>query len=133
LIAFDTNVLVRLMVEDEAAQVRRARRLLDEAVEREERIFVSDVVLSELEWVLETAYEVPRNRILAAISALVGDERFGFADRRRVTTALGLYHKGKGDLADYLLGLHGEDAGARTTFTFDRDLRDDERFTLVPE
>ena len=51
-------------------------------------------------------------------------------DPRRVTTALSSYQRGKGDLADYLLGLRGEEAGVRTTFTFDRALRGDERFTL---
>jgi len=47
------------------------------------------------------------------------------------TTALDLYQHGKGDLADYLLGLGGEDAGARTTYTFDRGLRGDSRFTVA--
>jgi len=120
------------MVEDDAAQARRARRVIDDAAGRDDKIYVSDIVLCELEWVLGSAYAVPRREILGALNALVGDERYTFEDRQRATSALTLYQRGKGDLADYLLGLQGELAGARTTYTFDRDLRDDARFSLVP-
>jgi predicted nucleic-acid-binding protein len=131
MIGFDTNLVVRLMVGDDATQARRARKLLEEAAERDEQVLISDIVLSELEWVLEAAYKVPRPRILAALNALIAEDRFCFEDRHRVATALHLYQQGKGDLADYLIGLRSEAAGARTTFTFDRDLSNDSRFTVV--
>ena len=131
MIGFDTNVVVRLMVEDDDAQVRRARKLLEEAAEADEPVFISDVVISELEWVLEAAYKVPRLRILAALNELLADGRFSFEDRHRVTSALKLYQQGKGDLADYLIGLRADELGVRTTFTFDRDLRGEARFTVV--
>jgi predicted nucleic-acid-binding protein len=131
MIAFDTNLVVRLMVEDDERQAERARKLLEEAAERDEKVFLCDIVLSELEWVLESAYGVPRRRILAAVGALLGDGRFCFEDARLLNTALELYRQGKGDLSDYLLGLHGETVGARTTYTFDRGLRGDSRFTAA--
>ena len=131
MIAFDTNLVVRLMVEDDARQAERSRRLLEDAAERDEPVFLSDIVLSEIEWVLDSAYDVPRKRILAAVGALLTDGRFCFEDARRVKIALDLYLQGKGDLSDYLLGLQGETAGARTTYTFDRGLRGDSRFTVV--
>lgn len=131
MISFDTNLVVRLMVEDDAAQVQRARTLLEEAAERDDQVLISDIVLSGLEWVLEAAYKAPRQRILAALNVLLADSRFCFEDRHRVATALNLYQQGKADLADYLIGLRSEAAGARTTFTFDRGLSDDSRFTVV--
>lgn len=132
MIGFDTNLVVRLLVEDDPRQLRRVRRLLAEATERDETVWIGDLVLCELEWVLESAYGVRRPDLLLALSALVADERFGFEDRERVRRALALYQAGRGDLSDYLLGLGAEEAGARTTFTFDRALRGDARFTPVP-
>ena len=38
---------------------------------------------------------------------------------------------GKADLSDYLIGLRGRELGASTTYTFDRALKSDPRFTLV--
>ena len=131
MIAFDTNVVVRLMVEDDEAQARRAQRLLGGAVERGERVLITDIVLCELEWVLDSAYKVPRRRILAAVQALAGDPRFGFESAARLAQALDRYQQGTGDLSDYLLGLAGRDAGASTTYTFDRERRREEPFTAI--
>jgi predicted nucleic-acid-binding protein len=49
--AVDTNIVVRYLVNDSAAQAARARRL----VERED-IFVPLTVLLETEWVLRGVY-----------------------------------------------------------------------------
>lgn len=130
MIGIDTNVLVRVLVEDDPDQVRRVRTLLDGAAERSEVTFISDIVLCELEWVLEAAYDVPRERILQTLQTLVASEHFGFEDRARFVEALDLYHRGMGDLSDYLIGLSGRERGVATTYTFDRALRDDEHFTL---
>ena len=131
MIGVDTNLLVRILVEDDAEQLKRARTLLDGVAERSETAFVGDIVLAELEWVLEDAYKVPRARILQALQAIVGSKRFELDDRRRVVEALELYQNGKAELSDYLIGLSASQHGAGTTYTFDRDLRDDERFTLL--
>ena len=129
MIAFDTNLLVRIMVEDDPMQAARVRSLLEKSAEQDESIFVSDIVLCELEWVLESAYGVPRRRICAAIGALLADSLFCFEDSGRVAEALNLYQLGKADLSDHLLGLTAEAAGTRTTYTFDRALGRDSRFT----
>lgn len=131
MIGVDTNLLVRILVEDDAEQLKRARTLLEETAERSETAFVADIVLAELEWVLEDAYNVPRARILEALQSLVGSERFDFEDRGRVVDALELYQSGKAELSDYLIGLSGSQRGVSTTYTFDRVLRDDGRFTLL--
>ena len=52
MIALDTNVIVRFLVRDDPAQARRAKALIDRLTEREERAYVSDIVLCELIWVL---------------------------------------------------------------------------------
>ena len=131
MIALDTNVIVRLIVKDDAAQAKRVRQVLELAEEQDEQALVSDIVLCELEWVLKSAYRVPRARILAALTELAADARLRFEDAHRVRAALDLYQRGDADLSDYLLGLANESAGARTTYTFDRALRGDERFTVI--
>ena len=49
--AIDTNVLVRALVLDDAAQAARAQELL-----REHEVFVPVTVMLELEWVLRSRY-----------------------------------------------------------------------------
>ena len=56
---------------------------------------------------------------------------FALEDADLVDRALQMYRKGRGDLSDYLLSQIGVARGARTTYTFDRDLRNAEGFTLL--
>ena len=131
MIGLDTNVVVRVLVEDDQSQLARVNELLALASEEGERAFVSDLVIMELEWVLESAYGVPRSKIAHAIQALLADDRFTFEHREDLTRAIARYEKGDAALSDYLIGDRAQRSGTRTTYTFDRALRDDERFTLL--
>ena len=69
MLGLDTNVLVRLLIEDDAAQTRRARKLVDAAVTEQEAVLFSLPVLLETEWVLRSRYELPRDTILGLFRA----------------------------------------------------------------
>lgn len=130
MIAADTNFVVRLLVEDDSAQLREVHTILAEARAAAEECLINDIVLCELTWVLESAYRASRADVLAAVQALLSDSLFGFEDRNRVLRALDLFEAGRADFSDYLLGAVATDRGARTTFTFDRALRGEPGFTV---
>ena len=54
MIAIDTNVVVRFLVNDDPEQAQRARRLIES-----EDVFLSTTALLETEWVLRVAYKRP--------------------------------------------------------------------------
>ena len=56
MLGIDTNVLVRLLVEDDAEQTRRARGFVARAFEQGDPVVVSLLVLIETEWVLRSRY-----------------------------------------------------------------------------
>jgi predicted nucleic-acid-binding protein len=130
-IALDTNVLVRLLVQDDADQAGRARRLVEQCLTNGEACLVSLPVLCELEWVLETAYGASRAQVASAVKALMTTPPFELEDAEVVNAALRAYSRGKGDLSDHLIGRAARSRGARTTYTFDRDLRRAEGFSLL--
>lgn len=67
MIAIDTNVLVRLLVDDEPEQSRRARRLFER-----DSIWIGSTVLLETAWVLEAVYERTQDEITASLRAVLG-------------------------------------------------------------
>lgn len=131
MIALDTNVLIRLLIEDDADQLSKALRVLEPHWESGGKAYVTDVVLAETEWVLDSLYRAPRAEILATFHALASDARFELQDRRLVLEALRRYQVGKADLSDHLIGLAGIAANANTTLTFDRTLRADPSFHVL--
>jgi predicted nucleic-acid-binding protein len=119
-IAIDTNVLVRLLTEDDPAQAGRARTLVSRSETAGEPVYVDDVVLAEAAWVLTAAYDVERRELLAAFRALAEGAGFAFADRSVLAAALDTYAASSADFADCLIVARGAAAGCTATYSFDR-------------
>jgi predicted nucleic-acid-binding protein len=122
MIALDTNVLVRFLVEDDKAQSAKAASLVEKAAARDETLFVSDVVICETVWVLHSAYEVSRADVAAILGQLFKATHLAFADVDGLVRALEAFVAGKGDFADYVIREHAIAAGCDEVATFDRGL-----------
>jgi predicted nucleic-acid-binding protein len=111
-IAVDTNVLVRLIVDDDADQVRRARALIT----GQDRIFVSRTVVLEVGWILASRrYQLARETIVAALRALLEVSNFEVEDLDAVVLAIKWYEKGM-DFGDAMHLASTERLGAFATF-----------------
>jgi len=79
--AIDTNVLVRLIVRDEARQVHAAEDFVGSGA------WVSHLVLAETTWVLDAVHERSAEQIATAIDMLLNHERLTVQDAEVVTSA----------------------------------------------
>ena len=115
----DTNVLVRFLVRDDEAQFERARKLIKREVAAGRRIFVSQLVLLETEWVLRSRYSLSKNQIVAAISGLLDAADVQFEDEPTIEESLFNWKDTTADFADCLIGARNRRLGCRATATFD--------------
>ncbi|MGH8403114.1 MAG: PIN domain-containing protein [Gammaproteobacteria bacterium] len=120
MIALDTNVLVRYIVQDDTAQAKKAAALIESRCTSESPGFVDVVVLCELVWVLETAYGYGRDIVARVVRQLLGTAELAVASADQAWTALRAYESSSGDFADYLIAIRNRDAGCTATFTFDK-------------
>jgi predicted nucleic-acid-binding protein len=115
-IAVDTNVLVRIIVNDEPSQAARAATFL----RTQERVFIAKTVLLELESVLRGAYRLNRGTIAGSLRRILKFPNVEAEDPTAVIAALRWYDQGL-DFAD---SLHVASAGRDRQFaTFDGVLR----------
>lgn len=113
MIALDTNVIVRLVVADDPAQLEVARRVF-----ASDSLWLCKTVLLETEWVLRYSYDLDRMTILDVFRKLLGYPRLRAEGREASLRALALYERGL-DFAD---ALHLVSCGEADRFaTFDRD------------
>jgi predicted nucleic-acid-binding protein len=127
-IALDTNVLVRFLVEDDARQTALAVALIERAIADDESLFVSDVVVCETVWVLGVAYKVGRKEIAAVLQNLFRARHLAFGAVEQLIRARDAYEAGKGDFADYLIREHARAADCVSVATFDRLLLKEKGF-----
>ena len=119
MLGIDTNVVMRLLVSDDADQTRRARRLIEQSLGREEPVFVSLLVLIESEWVLRSRYAFKREAVLGMFRALLEARELSFEDEAAVEEALFHWKDSACGFADCLIAAHNRRLGCRATATFD--------------
>jgi predicted nucleic-acid-binding protein len=109
--AIDTNVVARLLTEDDPGQVAIAADIIAGGV------FISDTVLLEVGWLLQSVYRQPREACAAALAGLLHTRSIVVEQPERLRWAVARYAAGA-DLADmiHLATLRG----ATSFATFDR-------------
>jgi len=131
MIGLDTNVLVRYLMQDDAAQASRASAAIESVAGRGERLRLTAITLCELVWVLESAYRQTRADVARALDQIVRTADFDLEHVDHVRTAIEQYRTTPADFADALIGLLNAAAGCEHTLTFDRSLKRIPQFKVI--
>jgi predicted nucleic-acid-binding protein len=123
MIGIDTNILLRLWLNDDPAQNKRIDALLAAHGGMPGSLLVTDVVLAEAVWTLTSAFDQDKQAQLIAVRSLLEETAFAFEDREAVAAALGLFEAGSCGFADCLVVAKHARQGCEFTATFDRGMR----------
>ncbi len=121
MIALDTNVIARFMVEDDPVQMRAARRLIDGLTE-DRPGFICREVLIELVWLLESVYRLPRRVVGDVVDQLLCSSTVVIEADDAALLALEGYVGGTADFADLMILAAARAAECEALYTFDRKL-----------
>ena len=115
----DTNVLVRALTGDDRVQSPAAVAFIRE----DGPVWVSQVVLMETVWVLESVYEQAKPQLVEALKRVLDNKDLALEDSTVVRGALSLYQsKGKVNFEDCLILEIARKAGHLPLATFDKAL-----------
>ena len=123
MIGIDTNILLRLWLNDDPAQNKRIDALLAEHGGTPGSLLVTDVVLVEAVWTLKAAFSQDKDAQLIAVRSLLEETAFAFEDREAVAAAAALFEAGSCGFADCLVVAKHARQGCDFTATFDRGMR----------
>ncbi|MGH2935780.1 MAG: PIN domain-containing protein [Gaiellaceae bacterium] len=114
----DTNVLIRHLTGDPPAQARRATAFL----RRADELLLPDLIVAEVVYVLESFYEVERERVAELVRAVIGFPAIAVADEPLLLRALEVYEVERPDFAEAYLVASAEASGVETIASFDREI-----------
>lgn len=123
MIAVDTNVLVRLFVNDDKAQAAKARALFDAHADEDDSLWIADMVLAELVWALDRCYGRPRSDIVLVLRALAGNATVELESAVCMQAAVTLYELGPADFVDCLLASKAKHRGCESLRSFDKKMK----------
>jgi predicted nucleic-acid-binding protein len=133
MIAFNTNLLLRLTVLDDARQARSAGAIVERALADGEEIYLNAIVLSEFTWTLDRTFKANRHEQAAAVRQFLDCPPYHMFDSDVVETALNCFESSKADFSDCLIGAMNRSLPVRTTYTFDKAASSLDDFTLSPK
>lgn len=116
MIAVDTNILLRYVLQDDVRQAALATSVIEKSLSISTPGFVSLVVVCELVWALGRTYHMPRDRIGTFLMRLAEAPQVYLEDRETVVAAA----NGRADIADSIIHQVGRRNGCTHSVTFDR-------------
>jgi len=119
MIAIDTNVLVRVLVNDPDAEEQS--QLARDLIVIHGNIWICRVVLIETVWVLESAYKFSKAQIIMVLEALINNPQVHLEDAECLDTVLTVFSAGSASFADCLI-LNDAQHRQLVLYTFDRKL-----------
>jgi predicted nucleic-acid-binding protein len=125
MIGLDTNALLRLLTEDDAAQAAQVRKRLAPLDSVAESVLLNNIVLVETLWTLRRLYGFERAQLQGLLGQMLSASTFRFEDRATVSQATDLYcnaSNGSADFSDCLIAVQNARLGCDVTVTFDKGM-----------
>jgi len=114
----DTNILVRHLTGDPADMAARATAYLAETTE----LYLTDLIVAEMVYVLESFYEAPRDQVANSMRSLVSMRSVVTVDPALLLRAIEVYETDRLDFAEAYLVACAESTGVGRVASFDRSI-----------
>ena len=114
----DTSVLVRHLVGDPPAMAKRATSFLRSA----DHLFLTDLIVAETIYVLESFYEVDRQQVAESMRSLIAMNSIAVIDTAQLLRALEIYELHRIDFAESYLIASAESTDVAQIASFDRSM-----------
>lgn len=119
MIGLDTNILLRLTLQDDERQAAKALALVG-GLTPEEPGFVNCAVLLEFIWTARRQAKMSKEELKLILSGFLDSENLVMEDENVIELALDEMDRSEEEFADIFIGLKNRELGCSRTFTFDK-------------
>ena len=115
----DTNVVIRIILDDQPTQHALARELL-RSMTVENPAHISREVVQECVWVMETVKKMTRRQIASVLWSLLGISKLRLEAPKSLAKCVDRYEHGHQGFSDLMIQEYAERQSAYPVVTFDR-------------
>lgn len=88
----DTNIFLRVLLRDKERTFNDCLKFLNKVKEGEIEAFTSNLVLTEINWILSSIYKLPKNEIIEGLVSILGLKNLKIRDKFESRLALEIYN-----------------------------------------
>lgn len=118
----DANALLRFLLNDIPSQKKAFEKLLQEAKRKEVALFVPQIVIFEIDFILEKYYQFSKEEIINKLKSIISTSYIQVQDKEYFKRAIELYAQKNISFADCFLLSKAKIENAEL-FTFDRKIK----------
>jgi predicted nucleic-acid-binding protein len=127
----DTNILVRFLVGDDEIQSKKVYKFFKKAEAKNDTLFIPLLVVLELIWVLESAYQISRKEIVESISDMLLMPILRFEHQSALQQFTHFSQNNNYDLSDLIIAYSAKEQGCESVLTFDKRASKSDLFELM--
>lgn len=118
----DTNVIIRFLLFDEKNPElsKLAKKIFSRASKGKIHLFINDIVVSEVCYVLEGVYKISKIKIAESISDILNLQNISVENDNIIYTSLEIYSRNNCDFEDAYLYTNMLASGCNKIFSFDK-------------
>lgn len=122
MIGIDTNILVRYLTNDVPKQSDEVITLFTKYTGQEASLYINDIVICELVWILESGYSYTTTQIATALKLILRTPEFVFNNHELLTRSVIEYERSNNvDISDIIISLTNNSNGCDLTYSFDKN------------
>jgi len=119
----DTNLFIRFLTNELSEQTKKVRKLLEDTAKGEYELFVCDLVIAEMVYVLESVYKLNRKDVAEKILALAEQKNIIVENKAIIIAALEIYKNNNLDFTDSYIACHAKRNDYTKVCTLDEDFK----------
>ena len=116
----DTNIFIRFLTDDVPEKVDACEEIFKKAVEKQETLFTTELVIAEIVWVLESFYELQKNEIQDKVEKILNTPNLICPHKDLILNALILYSEKNIDYIDACNALILKENGIEELYSYDK-------------
>lgn len=116
----DTNLFIRYLTNDDPAKADRVEKLLDDASAGRIKLVTTEMVMTEIVWVLESGYSLKHSDIAPLMRGILATPGLEVINAPLVVRAIELYETVNIDFIDGYIAAVMEQRGITGLYSFDR-------------
>jgi len=122
----DTNIILRYLTCDDIKKAQRCGLLFKKAIDGKEALYTTTLVIAEVVWVLEKAYNLPKSEIVTSVQKILNTPNIKLDEKDTLLAAIGLYGLKRMDFIDAYNAIFMESKGIESVYSYDA------HFDLIP-
>ncbi|MCL4416776.1 MAG: PIN domain-containing protein [Actinobacteria bacterium] len=128
----DTNIFLRYLTNEPEGLSEKVYNFFNEMELGKYRLFVCDLVVSELVYVLEKVFEIPKKEICEKVKILMLKKNIVLENSQIIFKALEVYRDFNINFVDAYIYSHSSNNGVKKYFSFDNHFKKFDNIELVP-